>query len=77
MFFLPHRGPVDEHDMAADAQSGGRGCAFDRILECATIRHQSGGSYDTVAMGFNDGAIDSLSKSEIIRIDDQTPHATV
>ena len=74
---LKHRQPVHEHDVAAHAQPWRRGYALDRVIECLTIGHEGGGGYDAMAMGFDNGAVHSLSEPEIIRIDDQTSHAPV
>ena len=77
LFSAKHWGAVHEHDMAADAHPGHRGGALARIIECLTVGHEGCGGYDTVAMGFDNGAVHSLSQPEIIRIDDQTSHASV
>jgi hypothetical protein len=50
---------------------------LDRIVERRRIRHQSGRGDDPGAVGLHDSAIHSRGKAEIIRIDDQTPHATL
>jgi hypothetical protein len=71
------RRAIHEYDVAADPQPG-RGLGVrDRILECLTIGHESRGRYDSIAGGFNNGAIHTPSKPEIIRIDNQAPQATV
>jgi hypothetical protein len=72
-----HRRAVHEHDMASHAELQRRFGALDRVVERLAIGHECGGGYDTIAMGFNNGAVHTLSEPKIIRIDDQTSQAPV
>jgi hypothetical protein len=76
-FFLKERPAVHQYHVATDAQPRRRCGALDRVIEGPTVRHKSRGGYDAVGMGFHNGSVHTLSEPEIIRIDDQTPHAPV
>ena len=72
---VEHGLAIKQDDMASDAKSRTLLCEGDRFCERRAIRHQCRGSYDAAGVGFNDGAVYAGCVSEIIRIDDEPPHA--
>ena len=73
-FAIKNRFAVDQHDVAADGESGGGPGQLYRVFKCAPVRHQRGGGDDAASVGFDNGAIHARSEAEIIGVDDQTAH---
>jgi hypothetical protein len=66
---------IDQHDMTADAELRIPLGQLDRFDKSRTVGHQSRGSDDAARMRLHDGAIDSGSKPEIVRIDNEPAQA--
>ncbi|SPE45608.1 hypothetical protein SBA7_920001 [Candidatus Sulfotelmatobacter sp. SbA7] len=63
--------------MTAYGKLWARARELNGIVEGPRVGHQGGGGYDARAVCLHDPAIHPSGKAEIIRIDDQTPHATL
>src|SRR5579864_3340427 len=69
------RHAINENNVTSDAQIRNRRNQLGSLCEGGTIRHQRRRGNDTTRMSLDDGAIDTRSESEIVRIDNETAHA--
>jgi hypothetical protein len=69
------RRAIYQNQMAAHRKLWARLRDLDGVVEGQGVGHQSGGGHDAGAVRLHDSAIHSGGEAEVIRIDDQTPHA--
>src|SRR5258708_9985877 len=62
--------------MATDTEFRNRLCELNCFRECGTVGHQRRRSDYAARMSLDDGPVHAGSEAKIVRIDDQTPHAT-
>src|SRR5882672_5672148 len=61
--------------MAAHRETRRRARQFDGVVKCRPIRHQRRRGYDTISMRLVDCTINARRQAQVIRVDDQLPHA--
>ena len=72
-----HRLTIDKNDMTSHAELRQSLCKSRRLRKRRATGHQRCRCYDAVRVGLGDRAVHPRGEAEVIRVDNQTPHAPV